>query len=1073
MVTARAMKWGRMLLLAAAVTLLGGQHELRGAGARVTAARPQEGPVRICRWYGGKTAALSLRFDDSHPTHLTRAIPALNERGLVGTFLVNPGQSSFADHRAEWEAVVRQGHELDDHTMNHSGAQTDAEAEWEVGEAARIIREMQPELRMPVFSRGGATYWLQRKPMAFLTAKYHLFSPGSAGHRRSSMSCSTDYDWFSPAVFTSALDEAIHNHDWMQAHFHCIGEGYLVITEAAFAEVLDAAQARRASLWNAGLSAIGQYDVERDAAVVSAEAQGSDAVAVHLACATDPAFYQQPLTLEFDLPSGLQIAVRDANGKILATHAEEGRVRFDVPPVDADYRIEGPGVAAALAAPGAMPPPGPHPYLFFFRPDADGLLAKTADPTAKAMWEAIERRARWLAAEPREERTGVRARASVARPLLFHYALTHDPAEAPAVARSVEALLNDDSWHSDHSEMLITAAATCTLGLAYDWAYDALSDDQRARVRRTIVEQGIDPVLEQTAAGEWWTHWPRGNWGAVIYGQVGVAALSLLSDEPQAAEWVRLCQRKVWHYTQSLGRDGGWGESGTYALYLWSNALMFMDALRHVTGADLFDNPRLRAQPAWFINLLEPDGDKFVPFSNCGPWTEGKTSILYREAREYGDGYAQGVANAAVARRAPADIFAFLWYDPAVEAKPLTDWPCVKVFSSIDWAMMRSGWDDPQATLFALKGGQKDWDHYHHDTNSFVLYARGRPLLVDLMYPHDIWGCRTEAHNTIMVNGEDQRGEVHVAGMRGNPDYRGVIAGLLGAPWYARLVGDASLAYDQSEVKSFLREVMYLRHAEDSDPPEYFVLFDDVEATAPATMDWLLHTYGQIAVDGNVLHITQDDAAVDVTVVAPSSFTHELAAKNLEEIKVPKPFESADEVRYIKVRPAAPAAQGRFLSVLVPRAASAPPAVRASAVSGPGLVGTAVTWGPVQDVALFALDAPKIAAQGVEAEGRSVFVRRSGGRVTAAAVHGCRRLTVDGTLLFAPEGSGDAALRFGENAVEATLSLYDTNSVQIHVGRKPRRVVVNGREAEFTYEAETKCVRLPARGARDVRIELE
>jgi hypothetical protein len=52
MARADAMKWGRMLVLAAAVTLLGGQHEQRGAGARATAAQPQEGPVRICRWYG-------------------------------------------------------------------------------------------------------------------------------------------------------------------------------------------------------------------------------------------------------------------------------------------------------------------------------------------------------------------------------------------------------------------------------------------------------------------------------------------------------------------------------------------------------------------------------------------------------------------------------------------------------------------------------------------------------------------------------------------------------------------------------------------------------------------------------------------------------------------------------------------------------------------------------------------------------------------------------------------------------------------------------------------------------------
>jgi hypothetical protein len=28
----------------------------------------------------------------------------------------------------------------------------------------------------------------------------------------------------------------------------------------------------------------------------------------------------------------------------------------------------------------------------------------------------------------------------------------------------------------------------------------------------------------------------------------------------------------------------------------------------------------------------------------------------------------------------------------------------------------------------------KDWDHAHHDTNGFVLYAYGQPLIVDLRY---------------------------------------------------------------------------------------------------------------------------------------------------------------------------------------------------------------------------------------------------------------------------------------------------------------------------------------------------
>jgi len=110
-----------------------------------------------------------------------------------------------------------------------------------------------------------------------------------------------------------------------------------------------------------------------------------------------------------------------------------------------------------------------------------------------------------------------------------------------------------------------------------------------------------------------------------------------------------------------------------------------------------------------------------------------------------------------------------------------------------------------------------------------VLYAYGRPLLVDYFYPHTLWGCEAESHNLIVVNGKDQRGHVKVAGAGGNPDFRGVVAGLVSTSWYARLINDASLAYEPSDVNSCVREAMYLRRAKDSDPPGYFVLFDDVD----------------------------------------------------------------------------------------------------------------------------------------------------------------------------------------------------------------------------------------------------
>jgi hypothetical protein len=281
----------------------------------------------------------------------------------------------------------------------------------------------------------------------------------------------------------------------------------------------------------------------------------------------------------------------------------------------------------------------------------------------------------------------------------------------------------------------------------------------------------------------------------------------------------------------------------------------------------------------------------------------------------------------------------------------------------------------------------------------------------------------------------------------------------LGTPWYTRLVGDASLAYEPGDVRSSVREVMYLRHAELTDPADYFVMFDDLTATHSVRMDWMLHTYGEIATSGRTFTIVQDDAAVDVTIAAPEEYVVENHQKSLEEIEAPKPFESARAFTYLKLRPAQPASREHFLSVLTPHPASAPSSARVVPLRESGLVGVTVTIdsGGTQDVALFALDQPRMVAAGVEATGRSCFVRRSGGQVTAVALHRGMRLMVDGVLLLENGGIGNAALRFTERAVTGKIDLYDGVPVRIHVSRRPTQVLIDGEEHPFEYDAGGQC----------------
>jgi hypothetical protein len=125
--------------------------------------------ARIANWPLGRSAALSICFDDSHPTHLSKAIPILREYGFKGTFMVNPGPKepgsrqnyAFETQLAEWEAVAKRGDmELANHSAHHRGAKGDQDMEREIGGAAEAIWKLTPgKSKLTALNLGGGTMW--------------------------------------------------------------------------------------------------------------------------------------------------------------------------------------------------------------------------------------------------------------------------------------------------------------------------------------------------------------------------------------------------------------------------------------------------------------------------------------------------------------------------------------------------------------------------------------------------------------------------------------------------------------------------------------------------------------------------------------------------------------------------------------------------------------------------------------------------------------------------------------------------------------------------------------------------
>ncbi|MFV2069558.1 MAG: polysaccharide deacetylase family protein, partial [Pirellulales bacterium] len=280
--------------------------------------------ARIANWYDGRQATLCMRFDDSHPTHLSTAIPALREYGFRATFMINPGardarspprwRSAYQAHRAEWEAVARQGdQEFANHTLHHRGAADDEEMDREIGEAAKILWSLFPDRsKLLALNLGGGTGWETTKTLRSYLDTYSSFIvTGSLGM--------DDTYGNRVAAFGQHLDRNLSPDrlGWCKVHFHSVGTG-AASGEENFRAVLEIVKEHASDLWITGLAHAYKYLTERRGAKLSIKNAGPTRVRLTILCSTDVRFYDHPLTIDLALPkswANRRVVVTDSKAK--------------------------------------------------------------------------------------------------------------------------------------------------------------------------------------------------------------------------------------------------------------------------------------------------------------------------------------------------------------------------------------------------------------------------------------------------------------------------------------------------------------------------------------------------------------------------------------------------------------------------------------------------------------------------------------------------------------------------------------------------------------------------------------
>ena len=303
---------------------------------------------------------------------------------------------------------------------------------------------------------------------------------------------------------------------------------------------------------------------------------------------------------------------------------------------------------------------------------------------------------------------------------------------------------------------------------------DAVSPILCERIRYAIGRNLIGPFLTQDNL--WWMGaegQPVNNWNPWIISNIlTVCALSENRDNVREAV-VQKAAVLLDRFIAGYDEDGGCDEGPSYWGVAGGSLFDCLELLYDLTGgaADLFETPEIRAICRYIMNM-NIHGDYFVNFADCRARITPSATLIARMGRRTGQPelMAFGAARIDDTRLDTAihTVYRNLknlldtYEKPAAVQVPQQVWmPGIQVMTA------RSNTQSGRELFLAVKGGHNNESHNHNDTGSFVVYADGEPLLIDIgvgTYTaatfnenrYTIFTMQSSYHNLPDVNGTAQ-----------------------------------------------------------------------------------------------------------------------------------------------------------------------------------------------------------------------------------------------------------------------------------------------------------------------------
>lgn len=298
------------------------------------------------------------------------------------------------------------------------------------------------------------------------------------------------------------------------------------------------------------------------------------------------------------------------------------------------------------------------------------------------------------------------------------------------------------------------------------------------RIDRELHKRILDPYRQRDDF--WWMGLkgqPVNNWNAWINTNVLQTGLLAESDTAILSELVEKVFRSTDNFINQYAEDGGCDEGPAYWNLAGGKLVRLLHLAHGFSGGKLgWSSNSLLHAIGKYIGKMHIEGTYFVNFADATPETIPDPESVYRFGEMFNDDSLKHFAaylfalkkqelpgNHVVAFLDAADVFDPLTrLTPDAMLMPFSSLPDLQVFTARSLPVTGPG------LFLAVQGGHNGESHNHNDVGNFILYANGKPVIIDAgvgtytaqtfsSRRYELWNMQSQWHNCPVINGVMQK----------------------------------------------------------------------------------------------------------------------------------------------------------------------------------------------------------------------------------------------------------------------------------------------------------------------------